>query len=438
MMMAAGTWCSARSRSGGLSDLQGKDATCHCSASAFPIRSLGLLPVERECTIRVASFENSDNFTGNDKPKHYMTTHAQQGNPPKIERRGGGFLSRIGGGALTVAIIFHGILAIIGALWVFKITREPEKTVDFMPAGGGGGERAAESVSVKRRAQITPTTAVKRVFAEGAAASYSIPEQGDDFGEMSALSSLSGGGMSGGLGGSGSGSGFGKGGGAAGGVGMAGGGLGIKFFGLQTNAKRIAFLLDYSGSMSGEIRKVMERELAQALKKLSPDTQVLVIPWAGPAWLYNETAPQIMSKWKKVDPDDKEGYDNFAMVAGAHLDPPPWISTGPSKVEEIMKGIRSQVAAQGGTDWRQPFRYAMEASPPPDVIIFMTDGQIPEKTARRSLSAIDISLKKGSRPPVVNCLWIKNPTHKSDHLQKLAQRYKGEFREVSAESASKE
>jgi secreted protein with Ig-like and vWFA domain len=39
---------------------------------------------------------------------------------------------------------------------------------------------------------------------------YSIPEQSDNFGELSALGSLQGGGMSGGLGGSGSGSGFGR------------------------------------------------------------------------------------------------------------------------------------------------------------------------------------------------------------------------------------
>ena len=49
------------------------------------------------------------------------------------------------------------------------------------------------------------------MFAEGANSSFAIPEQGDNFGEMSGLSSLSGTGPSGGLGGSGSGHGAGKG-----------------------------------------------------------------------------------------------------------------------------------------------------------------------------------------------------------------------------------
>ena len=46
--------------------------------------------------------------------------------------------------------------------------------------GGGGGERAAETkVQQKKRAQITPTTNVKRVFAEGATSTYQIPDPGD-------------------------------------------------------------------------------------------------------------------------------------------------------------------------------------------------------------------------------------------------------------------
>lgn len=158
------------------------------------------------------------------------------------QHKGGrGFWSKIGGGALTFAIIFHVILLIIGAIWIFQVIREPEKKVDFLPGGGnaGGGERSAQTkVQQKKRAQITPSTNVKRVFAEGAASTYAIPDPGDNFGEMSALSSLTGGGMSGGLGGSGSGGGFGSGHGTGSGLGM-GGGAG-KLFGLipETMRKR--------------------------------------------------------------------------------------------------------------------------------------------------------------------------------------------------------
>jgi hypothetical protein len=167
-----------------------------------------------------------------------MDLYDSEGNLIPVVEAKPTFWQKIGGGSLLIAALFHVVLLVIGGFWVFQIITEPEKKVDFMPPGGGGGARGAESVAVKKRAQITPSTNVKRVFAEGATASYAIPEQGDTFGEMSTLSSLSGGGMSGGLGGSGSGSGFGKGSGMGGGAGF-GAGVG-KLFGLipETMRKR--------------------------------------------------------------------------------------------------------------------------------------------------------------------------------------------------------
>jgi hypothetical protein len=140
-----------------------------------------------------------------------------------------GLWDKIGGGALTFAAIFHAILLVIGAFWIFKVIQKPEKKVDFMPSGGGGGERSAENVAVKKLKQITPTTNVKKVFAEGAVSTYALPEQGTEFGDMAALTSLSGG-MTGGLGGSGSGGGFGKGNGSGNGLGS--GLSSAKLFGL--------------------------------------------------------------------------------------------------------------------------------------------------------------------------------------------------------------
>ena len=151
-----------------------------------------------------------------------------------------GFWQKLGGGALSIAIIVHVILAIGGGIWIAQRIFEPEKKIDFLPGGGnaGGGARSAQSkVQQKKRAQITPTTNVKRVFAEGAASTFSIPDPGDNFGEMSTLSSLAGGGMSGGLGGSGSGGGFGSGTGSGTGLGMGGAGVG-KLFGLIPDSMR--------------------------------------------------------------------------------------------------------------------------------------------------------------------------------------------------------
>jgi len=205
----------------------------------------------------------------------------------------------------------------------------------------------------------------------------------------------------------------------------------VNFFGVQAAGKRIAFLLDYSGSMEGAFRKTMEKQLEASLSKLPEGTQVILICWAGPAWLYNQTAPQIAKKWKKID-----NYDNFTTVPGVMIDPPKWIDINAGSVTEIMKDIKAQVAALGGTDWRQPFRYAMQADPPPDVIFFLTDGQIPAATTDRDLTAISTAMDKAGTAPQVNCLWIENPKEKGNAMERLAARYKGEFRRVSDKTAN--
>jgi hypothetical protein len=188
----------------------------------------------------------------------------QEPEPPALEEefplpvksgRGNGFWSRLGGGALTFAVLFHVVLLIIGAFWIFQIIHEAERKVDFLPGGGqkggGGGERMATKVQQKRLNQISPSTQVKRVFAEGAVSNFSIPDPGESFGEMSALTSLGGGAM-GGLGGSGSGGGFGSGNGKGFGSGLGagtggGGGMGALFGMVNAQGNRLCgHIYDYT------------------------------------------------------------------------------------------------------------------------------------------------------------------------------------------------
>lgn len=162
-----------------------------------------------------------------------------------------GVWARMGGKALTIAVVFHALLLVVAAVWVFQIKHPPEKTVDFLPGNGrtgGGSERGPEhQVQQKKQARITPTSNVRRVIAEGAISSYAIPDPGDSFGEMSSLPSLGGGGMSGGLGGSGAGKGFGTG----TGTGLGKGLQPMKMFGLTLeNSRRIAVVIDVSRSMT--------------------------------------------------------------------------------------------------------------------------------------------------------------------------------------------
>ena len=116
-----------------------------------------------------------------------------------------GYWEKVGGGSLSVAIGLHLVLAIL-AIYIIaqQYTIKPKADVDFTQGGSaGGGERSAETtVKNKKRSVITPTSNVKRAFAEGATSNFAIPEQGDSFGQLSTLSSLAAGGPSGGMGGS--------------------------------------------------------------------------------------------------------------------------------------------------------------------------------------------------------------------------------------------
>ena len=191
------------------------------------------------------------------KPDREQATRSSEAN----DSRKLGIWARMGGAALSVAVLVHIALLVIGAIWVMKIIIPVEKTVDFMPGNGeaGGGERGAQhKIQQKKRAQITPSTNVKRVFADGAVSNYAIPEQGDSFSQMSSLSSLGGGGASGGLGGAGGGKGFGNGlGEGAGGLGA----VGATMFGLQMEkVQKLAVVMDVSRSMTSYL-PIVAKEL---------------------------------------------------------------------------------------------------------------------------------------------------------------------------------
>lgn len=118
---------------------------------------------------------------------------------------------RLGGGSLSISVLLHVALLVIGAVWVLKILPPPpEKKVDFMPTGGGGGDPSTKQASQqKQRASMTRPN-LSRVVVEGAATHVTLPEQ-DETTQMASLGQIGSGSMSGGLGGSGRGGGKGDG-----------------------------------------------------------------------------------------------------------------------------------------------------------------------------------------------------------------------------------
>lgn len=183
------------------------------------------------------------------------------------------FWQKLGGGSLTISIIFHGVLILIGGMWIYTVTLPVEKNVDFEPNSGGGGSPASESKSKQHRVQMMQPN-MSRVAAVGATSTLTLPEP-DEMSQMTSLGSMSMGGMAGGLGGSGSGGGRGDGQGLGVGSGLAPGigtGTGTKNpFGAMTADRNalVGTFYDLKQTTSGKETGMTDDQMRQALKDIS-------------------------------------------------------------------------------------------------------------------------------------------------------------------------
>jgi len=120
------------------------------------------------------------------------------------------FWQKLGGRSLTISIVLHTVILLIGLVWIFQIIPNKTPDVDFLPKGGGGGQLGAKSeTNMKKRATMTTMNA-PRLVAKNAVSTFSLPEP-DPASALSSVGALGSSGMAAGLGGSGSGGGKGDG-----------------------------------------------------------------------------------------------------------------------------------------------------------------------------------------------------------------------------------
>jgi hypothetical protein len=203
---------------------------------------------------------------------------------------------------------------------------------------------------------------------------------------------LGGGGVGGGAGGGGAGGdGGGSGGGSGTGTGLGSGIGGTTFFGVGGRGMRFAFVVDKSGSMSAEGRlSEAKEELRRAIAALPDYASVYVV-------FYDTSEPFVFS-------------DRWERVRGTLL----------KRLERWL----GDVGPSGGTNPLPAFRqlYALDARP--DVIFFLSDGEIPEGSAGeiRRLNA-------RGRKVTINAIAFGDEAGAA-RLREVAQESGGEFREV--------
>ena len=85
------------------------------------------------------------------------------------------FLQKLGAGSLSISLLIHAALLIVGVIWVIQVVTPEEKIVDFIPNSGGGAASAHEMKTKELRSQ-TMQTDLARISAFGAASRVMLPE----------------------------------------------------------------------------------------------------------------------------------------------------------------------------------------------------------------------------------------------------------------------
>ncbi len=189
------------------------------------------------------------------------------------------------------------------------------------------------------------------------------------------------------LGGSGSGESF----------GLSGGGAGTSFFGVSSSGTRFAYIVDKSGSMgNGTKMDVAKRELARSIQSLPDYAQFFVVMFANSI------------KY----PPFQEG----------------WMKAKKSTVARVIRWLNNEVDPGGGTEPRTAFHLVFNLDAVggrPDVIFFLTDGEITDFSAEEIAALND----RGKRV-VINTIAFGDPSSQN-LLKKIASQSGGVYRFVS-------
>ncbi len=179
----------------------------------------------------------------------------------------------------------------------------------------------------------------------------------------------------------------------------AGQGAGTAFFGIQARGNRFAYIVDISGSMgnNGRLQLAM-RELKRSLEALPDFAQFKIALYSNQV-----TIPPFQRGWLRASRDRVRATGN-------------WLDSIP---------------ASGGTQPFPAFQYLWSDDQRPDVVFFLTDGEIPNGTGP---DVIMLNLQPGGGPAVINCIAFSADASQTE-LREIALRTEGVFRYVPEQGA---
>lgn len=204
----------------------------------------------------------------------------------------------------------------------------------------------------------------------------------------------------------------------------------VTFFDQTVTAKRIAYVVDYSLSMKGEKIELLRKELARSVAALPNDLEYQIICFAGPTWVAGDEVIQGQTHHSyQVKSDGKEygwiTFDkpfNFRPTNTSNTQEANWIiSTNDNRLESIE--IIQNTPMAWGTVWSYPLEMALNMSPQPDVIYFMTDGLAGTDSFRVANTIGEQAAKKDI---IINTVSLMKPEARNS-MQKMADLTRGVY-----------
>lgn len=199
------------------------------------------------------------------------------------------------------------------------------------------------------------------------------------------------------------------------------------FFNTKMKADRVAYVIDYSGSMRGQREALMRAELARSVGELKGQLEYQLIFFAGPAWVAGDRVQLVKNGVSKVTSDGKTyewnsggGAHSFTVKDKAQV--PKWLKAKPTQIKKSTELVE-ETKLVWGTTWEPAIDMALRMKPRPNVIFFMTDGSCGGNMVQL---AEELGKKAKKEGVIINTVAMMQPKTK-DAMLKMAEESGGSF-----------
>ncbi len=214
---------------------------------------------------------------------------------------------------------------------------------------------------------------------------------------------------------------------------------GTTFFGQSVRAERIAYVIDFSSSMGSQGRAdLMRRELSKSLGTVTHGTSYAIVFFSRIAWVGGDKVNLDVKGDRATVTGDGGRRFEWKNAGGKRG----WMPAGiPQRAawkiasQKALAQSREMVKKaplSSGTSWDKGLEMALDMSPLPQVVYFMTDGV----ASGSSVWAREIGAKAKSKGVQINCIAMMEPRAHAD-MDELAKRTGGQFTIVSKDGKHK-